>query len=102
MLNKLLLALALASLTFYAGCTFHPGGQDRALFGGIGSSEEYFGPETLEERIARADVIVRGRRCPRPRRRSGGQALPTTSEWWNSGSRSWSICGEAAQGSLWL
>ena len=74
MLNKLLLALALASLTFYAGCTFHPGGQDRALFGGIGSSEEYFGPETLEERIARADVIVRGRllsASPAAERRSG-------------------------------
>ena len=60
MLNKLLLlTLALAGLTFYTGCTSHPGDQNRAPFGGLGSGEEYFGPETLEERIAGADAIVR-------------------------------------------
>ena len=59
MLNKLLLlpALLLAGLIFYVGCT-----SDGAQFrGGLGSGEEYYGPSTLEERIAKADAIVRAR-----------------------------------------
>ena len=62
MLSKLLLlALALAGLTFYVGCTSHPGGQNRAPLGGLGSGPDYYGPATLEERIAGADAIVRAR-----------------------------------------
>ena len=64
MLRKLLaLALALASVTFYVGCTSALEGQSRASSGGFGSGVglEYFGPETLEERIAGADAIVRAR-----------------------------------------
>ena len=62
MLSKLLLlALALASLTFYVGCTSHPGDQNRAPLGGLGGGPDYYGPATLEERIAGADAIVRAR-----------------------------------------
>ena len=62
MLSKLmLLALAAASLTFYAGCTSDLG-RERPPSGGLGSSGlNYYGPATLEERIAGADAIVRAR-----------------------------------------
>ena len=62
MLSKLmLLALALASLTFYVGCTSDMG-RERPPSGGLGSSgPNYYGPATLEERIAGADAIVRAR-----------------------------------------
>ena len=62
MLSKLmLLALAVTSLTFYAGCTSDMG-RERPPSGGLGSSgPDYYGPATLEERIAGADAIVRAR-----------------------------------------
>ncbi len=62
MLSKLLLlALALASLTFYVGCTSDMG-RERPPSGGLGSSgPNYYGPATLEERIVGADAIVRAR-----------------------------------------
>ena len=52
----LLLLLALAGFTFYAGCNSHA---EQAPTGGLGSSPDYFGPAPLEETIAGADVIAR-------------------------------------------
>ena len=62
MLTRLtLLALALAGLTLWAGCTFQPGDKDRAPVGGFGVPEPSYGPDTLEERILRSSAIVRAR-----------------------------------------
>ena len=61
MLTRLtLFALALAGLTLWAGCISQPD-ENRAPFGGLGVGGLYYGPDTLEERIARSDAIVRAR-----------------------------------------
>ena len=103
MLSKLLLlALAVASLTFYAGCTSDMGRSESAAERRAWQQRpDYYGPATLEERIAGADAIVRarflsasasGRAAGRTFRlhRRGGTPVPGC----------WSICGEAAQGRL--
>ncbi len=57
-LPLLCLALAVAALTFTAGCNSVA---ERAPTGGLGAPPLYHGPATLEETIARSDVIVRAR-----------------------------------------
>ena len=53
-------AAALLCLMLYAGCTSDMG-RERPPSGGLGSGPDYYGPATLEERIAGADAIVRAR-----------------------------------------
>ncbi len=56
-----LATLALASLAIFAGCTGAQPDAEQPPSGGFGNGFEYYGPTTLEERIAGADAIIRAR-----------------------------------------
>ena len=57
-IKLLLLAVAVASLTFYAGCNSQV---EQVPIGGSGAPPEYYGLAPLEETIAGSDVIARVR-----------------------------------------